>query len=196
MIDVLLPTKGENIVGLRSQIQAVLNQTYRDFKLFVLMDGYKGNHAFCHLMDDCKSNKNIDFIFVSEEALGNNGHKAIQWALKNVKLTGEWIYILSDDDSVMPWALEALIGSSEGVDMVVGQAIRINREACSIIDVLGQKLVCGQITGSCCIYRAELMKKLGYDAETYESDWVMIDKMQKAGRTQLIDKLVYVWRGQ
>jgi len=178
-VDVLLPTSGERINGLIFQIQAILNQSHKDLRLWTLID----NDQPKILRDIIRSRVNDDvrhkMVTIPEEWRGGWGHKPIKYAIENLPLDGEWLITTGDDDVVMEWALEELVANGSDVDMVVGLCVPVRRNHDCVNIVLGEKVELGRITGSCCLYKTERVKELGYDDNLYEADWILIEKMSK-----------------
>ena len=114
-IDILLPTNGKRLEGLKSQIRSVLHQSHEDIHLWVLMDG-------CNVEAECLDitceDRRVTFISVPSEHSGQHGHKAIKWTLAELPLDGEWVWMTGDDDCLLPWGFEGLLHESEGYDMV------------------------------------------------------------------------------
>ena len=180
MIDVLLPTQGKRMNGLKFQIQAILNNSYKDIHLWVLID--------CDNAHDIEDeidvmgyypNERFTSIVVPEEWQGNWGHRPIKYAIEELPLEGDWIITSGDDDVITEWALDELIKQSDGVNMVVGICLPVSRMLGQTDRVLGEHMGLGQITGSCCLYRSSSVKEVGYDDSTYEADWKLIEKMMR-----------------
>ena len=182
-VDVLIPTAGERVDGLIYQINAFVNQSYKDKKIWVLVD-VEDEGAFgvlkARIHDRTRRYAPIETIQVPSEYRGKHGHGPIKYAVEKLPLDGDWIITSGDDDSVMPWALEKLIEASNGVDMVVGRCIPVKRNHGYLENhVLGYHMLHGHITGSCCLYRTSRLKELGYDDSRYDADWDMIEKMME-----------------
>lgn len=173
-IDILLPTNGKRMDGLKAQISSILNQTHKDIHLWILMDG-------CEIEVECIEiqDNRVTFISTPEERGGNYGHGAIKWALSDLPLTGEFVWMTGDDDCLLPWGFEGLVHESEGYDMVTGVCLAVTRGHtwAGELTALGVTIHSGMITGSSCIYRRDRLLKVGYDDSCYEADWVLIKKM-------------------
>jgi len=182
-ITVLLPTDGKKINGLNYQIDAVLNQSHKNLELVVLS-------SYADL-DIKRDDPRFKVVRVPEEFWGYWGHKAVRWAVYNLELDGDWLYVLGDDDVLCEWGLEKLIASGEGNDMVIGKVVALNRVNHNIGMTLGADLACGHITGSCCLYRLSRVKEVDYTEDQYEADWILIKAMMKFPYKQ-IDSLVYL----
>jgi hypothetical protein len=177
MIDVLLPTQGKRMNGLKFQIQAILNNSYKDIRLWTLIDSDNAEEVRAELSKTLHKRHNI--IIVPEEWRGNWGHRPIKYAIEELPLKGEWLITSGDDDVITEWALDELIKQSQGVNMVVGICLPVSRMLCQTDRVLGEHMALGQITGSCCLYRLSSVKEVGYDDSTYEADWKLIEKMMR-----------------
>ena len=177
MIDVLLPTQGKRMNGLKFQIQAILNNSYKDIRLWTLIDADNAREVEAEI-DKIKDPRHY-VVVVPKEWRGNWGHRPIRYAIEELPLEGEWIITSGDDDVITEWALDELIKKSDGVNMVVGICLPVSRMLTQTNRVLGEHMGLGQITGSCCLYRASTVKEVGYDDSTYEADWTLISKMMR-----------------
>lgn len=164
-VDVLLPSKGDRPNGLLFQIHTVLNQSHKDIKLWVLLD----NEIDMQMPKDDR----IEVSIVPKEFHGNYGHNAVKWALGNLDLQGEWLYIVNDDNVMTEWAIESLLSESEGYDLVTGISIATDRNH-NMVSVLGVDAKYAKISGECCFWRLDTLKKTGYDNTAYHSDWINI----------------------
>jgi hypothetical protein len=179
MIDVLLPTAGKRMNGLKFQIQAILNNSYKDIRLWTLIDNDNAKEIRDELRKDLKFDSRHKTIVVPEEWRGNWGHRPIKYAIEKLPLEGEWIITSGDDDVITEWALDELIRQSQGVNMVVGICLPVSRMLGQTDRVLGEHMAYGHITGSCCLYRSSSVREVGYDDSTYEADWKLIEKMMR-----------------
>lgn len=182
-VDVLIPTAGKRVDGLIYQINAFVDQSYNHKTVWVLVDvETEDEYAVlrARIFDRTRRYAPIEVVRVPDEYRGKHGHAPIRYAIEKLDLQGDWIITSGDDDSVMPWALEELIKSSGGVDMVVGLVVPVRRDLKYLENhVLGVNMMHGHITGSCCLYSAEKIKTLGYDDSRYDADWDMIEKMMR-----------------
>lgn len=191
MIDVLLPTQGLRMNGLIFQIHAILNQSYKDYHLWVLVDAEDKENTIARILSSVPPHSRITIVEVPDEWSGNWGHRPIKYAIEELPLEGEWLITSGDDDCIMEWALERLIENSSGVDSVIGVCIPTNRQHDNVNRVLGELIHSGYITGSCCLYKTERVKEVGYDDSTYQADWVLIEKMIQHPYKQ-IDSVLFV----
>lgn len=185
MIDIILPTIGKRPDGLRYQIDAVLNQSYKDIKLWVLNDTDKD--LVIHREDE-----RLKKINVPIENHGNAGHNAIKWAIDELPLKGEWIYLIGDDDCLMPWAMSELVAGTDKADMVIGYVVAVHRDYSVAPEVLGSKIELGKITGSCCLFKADKLKNFGWDNSSYISDWIVINKFITECVVNRVKKIIAV----
>ena len=178
-VDILLPTKGERLNGLIFQVNAILNQSYKNRVLWVLVDGDDEIFDLIKrtIAEQCKGA--VEVIHVPNGWRGNWGHRPIKWALENLPLEGEWVITSGDDDCIMEWALDELVKNSEGVDTVIGICIPTKRNYSFVKFYLGENIQLANITGSCCLYRRSRVMEVGYDDSRYEADWDLIEKMLK-----------------
>ena len=87
---------------LHNCIESILNQTYKDFKLFLINDGSKDNSG--HICDEYKEkDSRITVIHQS-----NQGQSAARNAGINQAET-EWILFVDSDDLIHPQMLEYLV---------------------------------------------------------------------------------------
>lgn len=194
-VDVLIPTAGKRVDGLIYQINAFVDQSYNHKTIWILVDVDSENEYAvlrARIFDRTRRYAPIEIIHVPEEYRGKYGHAPIRYAIEKLPLDGKWIITSGDDDSVMPWALEELMKSSDGVDMVVGKCIPVRRDLKYLPNhVLGEDIAHGHITGSCCLYSSEKIKTLGYDDSRYDADWDMIEKMKRFPYNK-IDTVLFV----
>jgi hypothetical protein len=194
-VDVLIPTAGKRVDGLIYQINAFVDQSYKHKRIWVLIDvddEAKFHVLRARIFDRTRRYAPIDIIRVPKEYRGKHGHGPIKYAIERLDLDGDWIITSGDDDSVMPWALEELIKASSGVDMVIGKVIPVRRDHKYLPNhVLGEDITHGHVTGSCCLYRTEKIKTLGYDDSRYDADWDMIEKMKRFPFNK-IDTILFV----
>ena len=194
-IDVLIPTNGKRVDGLIYQINAFIDQSY-DYKMIWVLVDVATEDEFAvirsRIFDGTRRYAPVKIEMVPEEYRGCYGHGPIKYAIEVLPLDGEWVITSGDDDSVMPWALEKLILHSNGVEMVVGKCIPVRRDHKYLPNhVLGEDIAHGHITGSCCLYRLERVKELGYSSERYDADWDMIEKMLRYPYRK-IDEVLFV----
>ncbi len=191
-IDILIPTKGDRINGLLYQIHAFLNQSYNMLTIWVLIDSNNPNGVKKHIGESLMvSYGNVRLIQVPEEWRGNHGHNPIRYALEELPLRGTWFNTSGDDDCVMEWGMEHLIAASDDVDMVIGKCIPTRRNHDYESEILGKDIELGKITGSCCLYRTDKVREIGYPIKGYNADWELIEKMME-GNFRKIDSVVYV----
>lgn len=169
-VDIILPTNGKRPDGLAYQIDAILNQSYKNIKLWVLNDT-------CGELILNRKDDRLSDIDVPDGHHGNAGHNAIKWALQSLPLQGEWIYLIGDDDCLAPWAIDELVSASdEKTDMVVAFIVAVHRDHNIATEILGSVMELGKITGSCCLFRASKLKEFGWDNSGYTSDWITMKK--------------------
>lgn len=176
-IDVLLPTAGQRMNGYLFQVQAILNNSYKNIRLWSLIDHDDPKVVRNKVHEELKFDNRHTLVEVPTEWRGKHGHRPIKYVIENLPLDGEWIITSGDDDVIMEWALEKLIDNGNEVDMVIGMCDPVKRNHDYVDTVLGEKLECGRITGSCCLYKRERVQEVGYDDSLYEADWVLIEKM-------------------
>lgn len=178
-VDILLPTKGERLNGLVFQVNAILNQSYKNRILWVLVDGDEGIYDLIKrtLSEQCRGAYEVIQVPIGWK--GNWGHRPIKWALENLPLEGEWVITSGDDDCIMEWAIKELVDNSESVDTVIGICIPTKRDYSFVKFYLGETIAFANITGSCCLYRRSKVMEVGYDDSKYEADWILIEKMIK-----------------
>ncbi len=172
-VTILLATAGERINGLIYQINACLNQSYKDIELVVLVK----NEAHKIVSEAIKvSDQRMTVVYLPEECDAGYGVKAIAWAIENLNL-GKWLYLTGDDDVLCEWGIEELVKHSEIVEMVVGLCIPLMRSGNRLSgEPFGKIMQRGNVTGSCCLFKVEMVKKLGWPDEHQASDWFLIEK--------------------
>lgn len=107
-ISVIIPSYNRANL-LKDAILSVLNQTYQNFELIIVNDCSKDN------------TKNIVKTFRDQRViyLENEKNKGVS-ASSNIgikKARGEYIFILNDDDLIVPWGLEELIKKIKQSDL-------------------------------------------------------------------------------
>ncbi len=172
-VDIIMPTNNKRPDGLKFQIDAILNQSYKDIKLWLLND--TDGVLEIHRQDD-----RLNKIDVPEGHRGNAGHNAIRWAIENLPLTGDYIYPIGDDDCLTPWAI------------TIAYIVAVHRDYTVAPEILGSKIELGKITGSCCLFKATKLKEFGWDNSSYISDWIVIEKFIKNGSVSRVKKIIAV----
>ena len=191
-VDILIPTKGERINGLLYQIGAFLNQNYLKITIWVLIDSDIFDVINARIRDTYPHRHHeLKTIKVPDEWRGDYGHNPIRYAIEKLPLKGEWFNTSGDDDCVMEWGIGCLIENSDDVDMVIGKCIPTRRNHDYQRDILGRDIELGKITGSCCLYRTERVREIGYPTDNYNADWMLIEEMVK-GNFRKIDSVIYV----
>jgi len=107
-ISVIIPSYNRANL-LKDAILSVLNQTYQNFELIIVNDCSKDN------------TKNVVKTFRDQRViyLENEKNKGVS-ASSNIgikKARGEYIFILNDDDLIVPWGLEELIKKIKQSDL-------------------------------------------------------------------------------
>lgn len=193
-IDVLMPTQGIRFEGLVYQIVAILNQKHRALTLWVLVD--TEDDSILHDIEDIVRrvpSPKIQIVRVPSEWGGHWGHRPIKYAIEHLPLEGEWVFMTGDDDCIPVWSLDGLMAASEGVDMVCGLCIGLTRNQEYTGEVWGQDLAINKATGSCCMYRLETVKELGYSDDRYAADWDLIERFLTAGKPyRKINKVISI----
>ena len=181
MITILLPTDGKRIKELKYAVSCILNQEYTNIELIVLSSYNDLAPEILEIQDD-----RFKVVRVPEEHWGYWGHKAVKWAVNDLELKGEWLFIIGDDDVLCRWSLGEMIKNSEGVDMVHGLVIATTRDTYVWSNrILGATMEHGQITGECCIYRLSRVREVGYTEDKYEADWILIKDMMRFPHKQI-----------
>ena len=201
-IEILLPTAGKR-ESISNMFDSIMGQTYQDFRLTILADT-EDTPSIWGMLAKTKTKAKINglayrgkvrVIEVPNAPLGNWGHSAIRWAFENLNDLAEWSYIVGDDDILLPKTLEIFARHFEGNEMVVGRALSIDRGDYRFNLILGNELKVNLITGSCCIYKTDIVRQVGYDDSCYASDWTIIEKFAKRGKFAHINSLIYVLTG-
>ena len=194
MIDILFPTKGENIKGIEYSINSILSQTYDDFILHILID-----EPVAWIYEKYSKNEKIHIDIIPDKYVKENkainGNHASKWALEEMELSGDWIYQMSDNDIIMPFALEYLINNSNNCSMVIGRAIGIGQNSKAMRIELGKNIRCGLITGGVVLIKKDDMRKLEKPyciTNIYEVDFYIINKMAEKYPFKMIDSLVLI----
>lgn len=107
-ISIITPTYNRANL-LRDAISSVLNQTYQNFEL-IIVDDFSSDDT--EKMVEGFKDQRIVYLKHSK----NRGFAAsLNTGLK--KATGDNIFLLDDDELIVPWALEKLIGNLEQSDL-------------------------------------------------------------------------------
>lgn len=101
MIDIILPTIGRE--SLNSAVESVINQTYTNWHLWIICDGYSPTDLWWYTqgIDGDK----IDIIEAGPRH-NDNGTFARNFGIDQGK--AKWICYLDDDDVYLPWHLETM----------------------------------------------------------------------------------------
>lgn len=192
-ISILLPTTGKRIAGLNYQMAACMNQTYPGVRLLILADCEKYEYETIKFNAAKFNDSRITVYKVPDEFRGKWGHAPIRWAVEQLPLEN-WFLTTGDDDAMLPWAAEKLVEAIEQFptsDIIIGKCLPVKRNADALRMMLGDEIRLGKITGSCCIYKTDSVKKIGYDDSEYIADWVLIEKMMEMNYT-LINTVLFV----
>lgn len=198
-VDILLATNGKRLNGLIYQCNAILNQSYKDLNLYVLLDCENHKEVADAVNKRVVNDDRLKFIVVPLSFSGSWGHPAMRYAIEYCELEGEWVVFSGDDDCMTEWCIQSLIDSSLNVDMVIGKVIPVckNNDAVFIRKdlpvnyVLGCEIEMGKITGSNCMYRLLRLKELGYSDSVYTADWELIKKFVNYP-FKMIDTVLFV----
>lgn len=179
-IDMLIPTIGRPCLS--TAINSVLNQTYQDWRLFILADGHTKEVEDIFLK--FVGNPRLRLVYVLNGPLGNVGHHATRWAIENLDLNG-WLYFTGDDDKLYPDAFQNYADAmDENTGMILGVARGVSRDNPNrVTRMLGEgEIKPCFVTGACGVYNLDFMRKLEapiFMDSAYDSDWTLISRMMR-----------------
>ena len=96
-VDILLATYNSNIEYLKEQIESILNQTYRNFKLLI-SDDASANEEIKKILERYKQQDNRVIVYIQGKNLGYN--KNFEFLLKKSK--SQYIMFADHDDIWYP----------------------------------------------------------------------------------------------
>lgn len=104
MIDIILPTIGRD--SLEASIESVIKQTYTNWHLWIMCEGYPVFDIYDYLED----RDSISIIDIKQRHY-DSGAFARNYGITVSgleKFSGKWICYLDDDDVYLPWHLETM----------------------------------------------------------------------------------------
>ena len=199
LVNILLATDGKRINGLIFQCNSILNQSYKNIQLYILLDCENHIEVQKKVGERIVPDDRIKFIIVPLAFSGSWGHSAIRYAIEHCDIQGEWTIFSGDDDCMTEWCIESLVNASDNVDMVIGKVIPVCKDNDAVFIskdtplsyVLGCEIDLGKITGSNCMYKTERLKEIGYKSTEYTADWELIGKFIEYPY-KMIDTVLFV----
>ncbi len=207
MVDVIIPTQfaPERMNNLVCQVKVALNQGV-DVRVVILCDAKNnsGMYALEGLLSDGESARVV--IFNHPDGVKGNpfGEQRGYMCAPAIRAyleadyfkKADWQLHAADDDSMAPWALPALLSHSDGVSMVVGRAVAVNRDHEDRREYrLGENTNRCHVALSSAILKTESILKLKrplYDANSGYADWELIDRMAQTFEHCFIKEIVNV----
>ena len=124
-VDILLATYNSNIEYLKEQIESILNQTYRNFKLLI-SDDASANEEIKKILERYKQQDNRVIVYIQGKNLGYN--KNFEFLLKKSK--SQYIMFADHDDIWYPEKIEKSLEKikKEDVDLVYVNSNQINEK--------------------------------------------------------------------
>lgn len=117
MISIIMPAYNEER-NIEKAIQSIINQTYKEFELFIVNDGSTDKTAT--IVEKYASiDKRIKFIN-QKEKIG----KVAAYNLASKEIKGDWVYFMGADDELLPNSLEIWNRTSRKLDCRKKIAIR------------------------------------------------------------------------
>ena len=176
-------------------IKSALNQTYKDFEVFVCNDGSEDGTGE-YLEKNYANNPRITIIHQKNGGIGSASNKCIE----NCK--GMFILQLDSDDQLLPNALEELLKSIKDkpkVSCVYGRHNKFNSEnnelseAWHVPKFTRTRMLFGMIVHHPRLFRKRDWAKVGGFSETLENavDYDFFQKLSEVGKIIPIDKILY-----
>lgn len=111
-VDIIIPTRDRPDLTARA-VQSVINQTFTDWRLFVVDDGSSPENLASLEQLVCVD----DRVQVVSHSLAGGGPAARQTGLNAG--SADWVAILDSDDKWLPEKLESQLGMTDGADIVL-----------------------------------------------------------------------------
>ena len=124
-VDILLATYNSNIEYLKEQIESILNQTYKNFRLLI-SDDASTNTEIKAVLEQYKKQDNRVIIYIQEKNLGYN--KNFEFLLRQAD--SQYIMFADHDDIWYPEKIEKSLEKikKENVDLVYVNSNQINEK--------------------------------------------------------------------
>lgn len=139
-ISIMMPVYNEKISWVKQSIESILNQSYKDFELIIVLDNPQNNELKSMLEDFCSNHSKIKLL-INDENLGivDSLNKAITYS------DGEYIARMDSDDIAFVDRIEKEINFlvNNNLDMVTSTVLEIDETGKLIIsraenDVIGK----------------------------------------------------------
>lgn len=139
-ISIVMPVYNEKISWVEESIESILNQSYKDFELIIVLDNPQ-NDELKSVLEDVRSNHSKIKLLINDENLGivDSLNKAITYS------DGEYIARMDSDDIAFVDRLEKEINFlvNNNLDMVTSTVLEVDETGKSIIsraenDVIGK----------------------------------------------------------
>src|SRR5574338_301489 len=176
-IDILIATAKERrrLPNLLANIRTALASDLETRVTLAMLGDYP------ELEDELSQAEKARIRMVKDAPLGSMGNAAAL-RCKEALDWGEWYYQIGDDDALLPWGLDHLYAATEGVSVVIGQAIVVTKD--THLDAtawkVGRKLAPGCVSGVCALMRFEDLERLPkpwYHVRSETADFELIAKM-------------------
>lgn len=119
-LDVFIPTLKKRTNGLLCNVHTVLNSGVNVRVTVSIPDD-----NYPEFMD-ALTDKEKSCVRIINNVPQGDPSIPIEYCLENIEWT-EWVYIVADDDCVLPWGLAHLMSARQGMSLVMGQAIGVSR---------------------------------------------------------------------
>lgn len=139
-ISIMMPVYNEKISWVKQSIESILNQSYKDFELIIVLDNPQNNELKSMLEDFCSNHSKIKLL-INDENLGivDSLNKAITYS------DGEYIARMDSDDIAFVDRIEKEINFlvNNNLDMVTSTVLEIDETGKLMIsraenDVIGK----------------------------------------------------------
>ena len=186
-LDVFIPTLKQRLNGLVCNIHTIFNSGLNVRVTISLPD-----NDYPELMELLTEKEKECIRFVPNVPQGEPSIP-IKHCLENVELL-EWVYLVADDDCVLPWGLQHLWEAREGYSMVMGQVLGVSRN--KHLDFTAWKIGFDIIEShvSTAMYNMRSLEKL--PKPWYEispiSDYLLIRRMAENFTYNIIPSVVHV----
>lgn len=186
-IDVFIPTLKKRTNGLLCNVHTVLNSG-----LNVRVTVSIPDESYPDLMDGLTDREKACIRIIPNVPQGEPSIP-IKHCVENVEWA-EWLYMIADDDCILPWALQHLWNARKGVAMVMGQVIGTSRK--DHLDFSGWKIglsitECHVSTAMYNTKRLQELPKPWYEIDPL-SDYKFIKKFSDHFPHKIIPSVVHV----
>lgn len=166
---IIVPTH-KRIYQLKTALQSIFNQNYKNYEVIVCSDGYDSFDEYCV---SSFNDERFKYYFINKSGHTNWGHDQRNEMIKYC--TGDYVMWLDDDNDIVSDYLEyANEISEENCGMMV---FKINHNTVGTIPFKND-IICSEIDTLNVMVRTDIASKFNWKND-YEADFIFIDTVKK-----------------